>query len=86
MSAPARCTCGSGGHPRECATHPEEYARHVAELDAEWSVNADMTPLARPSPAWSVAIDPNTPLVAPAKPFIPPSMLEPDDDAPEPPA
>lgn len=35
MSDPARCTCGSGGHPRECATHPEEYARHVAELDAE---------------------------------------------------
>ena len=27
------CTCGSGGHPRHCAKHPEEYAKHCAELD-----------------------------------------------------
>jgi hypothetical protein len=29
-----RCTCGSGGHPRECELHPEAYAAHCAELDA----------------------------------------------------
>lgn len=29
------CTCGSGGHPRRCATHPDEYDKHIAELDGE---------------------------------------------------
>ena len=29
-----RCTCGSGGHPRECELHPENYGKHIAELDA----------------------------------------------------
>lgn len=28
-----RCTCGSGGHPRQCALHPESYRLHVAELN-----------------------------------------------------
>ena len=32
------------------------------------------------SARWSIAIDPRTPLVAPRKPFIPPSMLEHGDD------
>jgi hypothetical protein len=32
-----RCTCGSGGHPRYCDTHPDAYAAHVAELEAEAS-------------------------------------------------
>lgn len=27
------CTCGSGGHPRACALHPESYRLHVAELN-----------------------------------------------------
>lgn len=27
------CTCGSGAHPRECVLHPDEYAKHVAELN-----------------------------------------------------
>lgn len=30
-----RCTCGSGAHPRECSLHPENFARHIAELQAE---------------------------------------------------
>lgn len=29
------CTCGSGAHPRRCKLHPDEYDRHVAELNAE---------------------------------------------------
>lgn len=28
-----RCTCGSGGHPRECAKHPEAYEAHIRELN-----------------------------------------------------
>ena len=28
-----RCTCGSGGHPRQCELHPNAYERHVAELN-----------------------------------------------------
>jgi hypothetical protein len=31
----ARCTCGSGGHPRYCEKHPERYDQHVAELNHE---------------------------------------------------
>lgn len=27
------CTCGSGGHPRECKTHPDYYALHAAEIE-----------------------------------------------------
>lgn len=41
---------------------------------------SDFVPLRRPAPRWSIAIDPRTPLVASRKPFIPPSMLEIDDD------
>jgi hypothetical protein len=29
------CTCGSGGHPRECKLHPELYRLHIAELNLE---------------------------------------------------
>lgn len=29
------CTCGSGGHPRRCAKHPEEFDRHCADMDRE---------------------------------------------------
>lgn len=28
------CTCGSGAHPRHCATHPERFEEHVAEISA----------------------------------------------------
>jgi hypothetical protein len=27
------CTCGSGGHPRECKKHPLRFDRHVRELN-----------------------------------------------------
>lgn len=33
------CTCGSGAHPHPCARHPQQYDRHVAELDRE--IDAD---------------------------------------------
>lgn len=36
-----RCTCGSGAHPRECTLHPENFAKHVAELQAD--NDADLT-------------------------------------------
>ncbi len=29
------CTCGSGAHLRECARHPNAYAAHLAELNAQ---------------------------------------------------
>lgn len=29
------CTCGSGGHPWRCLIHPDEYQRHIDELNAE---------------------------------------------------
>jgi hypothetical protein len=35
------CTCGSGGHPRHCAKHPEAYAAHVAEINAEWDAEEE---------------------------------------------
>ena len=34
-AAATPCTCGSGAHPRRCATHPEAYDRHVADLNRE---------------------------------------------------
>lgn len=33
------------------------------------------------SARWSIPLDPNTPVVEASRPFIPPSMLEPDDPA-----
>jgi hypothetical protein len=30
-----KCTCGSGAHSRECTVHPENYTKHVAELQRE---------------------------------------------------
>lgn len=30
---PERCTCGSGAHPRHCKLHPENFDKHVAELN-----------------------------------------------------
>src|SRR5688572_20334772 len=27
------CTCGSGGHPRKCDLHPDEYYLHCFDLD-----------------------------------------------------
>jgi hypothetical protein len=35
------CTCGSGAHPRACAKHPEAYAAHVAEIQAEYDAEPD---------------------------------------------
>lgn len=29
------CTCGSGGHPRRCDTHPDAYDAHIAELNED---------------------------------------------------
>lgn len=29
------CDCGSGGHPRRCALHPDAYDAHCADLSAE---------------------------------------------------
>lgn len=29
------CMCGSGGHPRECKTHPLAYVQHIEDLDLE---------------------------------------------------
>ena len=52
-------------------------SRADLEVTAHIDLSApDLMPLHRPAPPWSVPIDPNTPLVAPRKPFIPPSMLE----------
>jgi len=28
-----RCTCGSGGHPRDCAMHPDRRQMHCQEID-----------------------------------------------------
>ena len=33
------CTCGSGGHPRRCATHPDAYDAHIAELNGNESTS-----------------------------------------------
>lgn len=42
MANPATgCTCGSGGHPRECKLHPELYRLHVAELNLECHLPED---------------------------------------------
>jgi len=35
MQAHMTCTCGSGAHPRHCEVHPDNYAKHVAELQKE---------------------------------------------------
>ncbi len=32
-----KCTCGSGGHPRQCKRHPWGYANHVNEMNSETS-------------------------------------------------
>lgn len=29
----AKCTCGSGGHPRRCRIHPWAFQQHVFELN-----------------------------------------------------
>ena len=29
------CSCGSGGHPRRCTSHPDLYAAHVASLGVD---------------------------------------------------
>lgn len=29
------CTCGSGGHPRHCKLHPDQFRIHVAEMGVE---------------------------------------------------
>lgn len=44
-----RCTCGSGGHPRRCALHPEEFDRHCAELNEDGQ--ADLADTAPPAPS-----------------------------------
>lgn len=33
------CTCGSGGHPRRCAAHPQGYDLHVLTLNYENAQN-----------------------------------------------
>lgn len=36
LAAPAEpCTCGSGGHPRECVKHPISFELHCAEISIE---------------------------------------------------
>ena len=35
-----RCTCGSGAHPRRCAAHPDEYDRHISELECDVGCDA----------------------------------------------
>lgn len=35
------CTCGSGGHPRDCKLHPELYRLHIAELNLEGAISDD---------------------------------------------
>lgn len=52
---------------------------NVSIVDDDEADEASLA-LQRGPPPWSVPIDPNTPVVAAAKPFIPPSMLEDDDE------
>jgi hypothetical protein len=43
--APPVCRCGSGGHPRRCAAHPDEFDRHCAELSALAREDEPVAPL-----------------------------------------
>jgi hypothetical protein len=64
-------------------------AATAVALDRETDVDGDLgdeletsdfVPLQRSAPRWSIAVDPRMPLVSSREPFIPPSMLELDDD------